>query len=264
MAHCTGTYNLSVQTQNSAPVLAHIGNQTLPYPATTLAIPLHATDADGDSLTIRLQVMTIDRLAEKAYALDQQLGLHTYANGGYRTNAHGVGEKYLLGKQQRGVFHQAERHALPVGRQHRQQHAHRYVESGILCQPRACFMQPTRLRSCRSAAPASMRTIVGDTLIVTRAGGLHRHSARSSHRERRPTIQQPSLHDCRFAGPDSLQPRSAAWIAHVCQRGLPPKCPRSRREVHARQQQRAVFHPAGRLRFTAGAGASPRARWWPG
>ena len=83
--------------QNAAPVLAAIANQTLPYSQTTLTIPLHASDADGDSLTYSVQVMTIDRLAQQAYTLDQQLGLHTYANGNYYTNARGAGEKYLLG-----------------------------------------------------------------------------------------------------------------------------------------------------------------------
>jgi len=92
-----GTYRLSVEGQNSAPVLAPIGNQTLPYSQTTLAIPLHASDADGDGLTYSVQAMTIDRMAQKAYSLDQQLGLHTYANGSYYVNARGAGEKYLLG-----------------------------------------------------------------------------------------------------------------------------------------------------------------------
>ena len=93
----TGTYMLTAEGQDAAPVLAAIGNQTLPYSQTTLTIPLHASDADGDSLTYSVQAKTIDRLAQKAYSLDQQLGLHTYANGSYYTNARGASEKYLLG-----------------------------------------------------------------------------------------------------------------------------------------------------------------------
>jgi subtilisin family serine protease len=98
----TGTYTLNVQTQSStpqnvAPVLAAVGSQTLAYPDTTLAVPLSASDANGDSLTYSARVMTIDSLAQKAYALDQQLGLHTFAGGNYYTNVRGAGEKYLLG-----------------------------------------------------------------------------------------------------------------------------------------------------------------------
>jgi subtilisin family serine protease len=93
----TGTYTLSVQGQNAAPVLTGIGNRTLAYPDGTLAIGLQASDSDGDSLSYSVHVMTIDSLAQKAYTLDQQLGLHTYADGNYYTNARGAGEKYLIG-----------------------------------------------------------------------------------------------------------------------------------------------------------------------
>jgi subtilisin family serine protease len=92
-----GTYALGVQEQNAAPVLAAIGNRSLAYPGSTLAIGLQASDGDGDSLTYSVHAMTIDSLAQKAYALDQQLGLHTYPNGNYYTNARGAGEKYLIG-----------------------------------------------------------------------------------------------------------------------------------------------------------------------
>ncbi len=92
-----GTYTLTAAGQDAAPVLAPIGNQTLPYSQTTLTIPLHATDADGDGLSYSVQVMTTDRLAAEAYTLDQQLGLHTYPNGSFYINGRGANEKYLLG-----------------------------------------------------------------------------------------------------------------------------------------------------------------------
>ncbi len=47
--------------------------------------------SDSDTFTVA------DPFAQKAYDLDQQLGLHTYPNGTYYANARGAGEKYLLG-----------------------------------------------------------------------------------------------------------------------------------------------------------------------
>jgi subtilisin family serine protease len=93
----TGSYTLGIASENSAPVLAPIGDKTVSYTQTSYAISVSASDANGDNLTYSVQVYTVDRLAQKAYYLDQTLGLHTYANGSYYTNARGAGEKYLLG-----------------------------------------------------------------------------------------------------------------------------------------------------------------------
>jgi subtilisin family serine protease len=90
----TGSYGLSIQTQNSAPVLATIADQTMSSAQTTLSVALNATDRDGDHLTYSAQVSAVDPLAQKAYNLDQKLKLSQYG-GSYSTNLLGAGEKYL-------------------------------------------------------------------------------------------------------------------------------------------------------------------------
>lgn len=90
----TGSYGVYVQTQNSAPVLAAIADQTVSSTQTTLTVALNATDADGDHLTYSAQVSAVDALAQKAYDLNQQLKLSQYG-GSYSTNLLGAGEKYL-------------------------------------------------------------------------------------------------------------------------------------------------------------------------
>ncbi len=92
----TGTYGVYVQTQNSAPVLATIADQTMSSSQTTLTVALNATDRDGDHLTYSAQVLAVDPLAQKAYDLNQQLKLSQYG-GSYSTNLLGAGEKYLRG-----------------------------------------------------------------------------------------------------------------------------------------------------------------------
>ena len=93
----TGTYSLSVQVQNAPPVLGQIADQTMSGSQTTLSMTLSASDADGDPLTYSAHAMTVDPLAQRAYALDQQLGLHTFPDGTYYTNARGASEKYMVG-----------------------------------------------------------------------------------------------------------------------------------------------------------------------
>ena len=95
--NCTGTYTLNVQTSNTAPVPAAIANQTMSRTQTTLKLTLGATDADGDTLHWSAQAMTADPIAQEAYNLDQQLGLHTYPNNNLCFNLRGASEKYLLG-----------------------------------------------------------------------------------------------------------------------------------------------------------------------
>ncbi len=166
-----GTYTLHAQGQNAAPVLAAIANQTLPYSQTTLTIPLHASDADGDSLTYSVQVMTIDRLAQQAYTLDQQLGLHTYANGNYYTNARGAGEKYLLGNGNSLYF------LLPNGSL--------YCWGGSIAKSAlvdtlssAYYSNPALLYNAQTPALTSISsasvvaTISGSTLTITRQAGF--------------------------------------------------------------------------------------------
>ena len=57
--NCTGTYTLNVQTSNTAPVLAAIGDQTMSPTQKTLNLTLSATDADGDTLRWSAQAMTL-------------------------------------------------------------------------------------------------------------------------------------------------------------------------------------------------------------
>jgi subtilisin family serine protease len=166
-----GTYTLTAAGQDAAPVLDAIGNQTLPYSQTTLTIPLHASDADGDSLTYSVQVMTMDRLAEKAYALDQQLGLHTYANGSYYTNARGAGEKYLLGNGNGLYF------LLPNGGLYRwggsiaKSALVDTLSSAYYSNPALLYnAQTPSLTSISSASAAA--TISGSTLTITRQAGF--------------------------------------------------------------------------------------------
>ena len=168
---CTGTYSMSVQMSNSAPVLTAIGSQTLSYSATTLSIPLHATDADGDSLTYTAQVMTVDRLAQRAYALDQRLTLHTFANASYHLNSHGADEKYLLSKYNVLYF------IRPNGSLYRWGGS---IAQSVLVDTlsREYYVNPTllcaaQIPSLMSISSVSVETaIVGDTLIVTRAAGV--------------------------------------------------------------------------------------------
>ena len=92
----TGSYGLSIQTQNSAPVLPTIADQTMSSSQTTLTVPTGATDRDGDHLTYSAQVSAVDPLTQKAYDLNQQLKLSQYG-GSYSTNLLGASEKYLRG-----------------------------------------------------------------------------------------------------------------------------------------------------------------------
>ena len=90
----SGTYSLNVQIDNSAPVLAAIGDQTMPHTKTTLAVPINATDADGDQLSYSAQALLVDPLAQQAYELDQEFGLYQW-EGSFWTNLRGENEKYI-------------------------------------------------------------------------------------------------------------------------------------------------------------------------
>lgn len=168
---CAGTYTVSVEGQNAAPVLAHIGTQTLPYSATTLTIPLSATDADGDSLTFTARAMTIDRLAEKAYTLNQQLGLHMSQNGSYSVNARGLNEKYLRGNGESLYY------ILPSGALYRWGGSIAKSTLVDTLSP-AYYANPALLHaagapSLTSISSASVNVeIAGNTLIVTREEGF--------------------------------------------------------------------------------------------
>jgi subtilisin family serine protease len=83
-----------VSVTNSAPQLAPIADQAMPVGQNSLRVQLTGADSDGDRLTYSIAATTIDPLAQKAYDLDQQLGLYQWC-GSYWTNTRGLNEKYI-------------------------------------------------------------------------------------------------------------------------------------------------------------------------
>ncbi|MBU4271129.1 MAG: S8 family serine peptidase [Planctomycetes bacterium] len=92
----SGTYSLNVQIDNSAPVLAAIGDRTMSHNETTLTVPISASDADGDRLSYSAQALSVDPLARQAYELDREFGLYQW-EGSFWTNLRGENEKYFAG-----------------------------------------------------------------------------------------------------------------------------------------------------------------------
>jgi len=89
----TGSYALHLSAQNSPPVLAPIADRTMSHSQDTLEVPLQASDPDGDPITFSASAFTTDALAQRAYDLDQQLGL-SYV-GTYYQNDYGLQEKWM-------------------------------------------------------------------------------------------------------------------------------------------------------------------------
>ncbi len=89
----TGSYLLRVSVENTAPVLAAIADQTTSYRQDTLSVTLSAGDADGDTLSYSATAFRVDPVAQRAYELDQQLGL-SYT-GTYYQNDYGLNEKWM-------------------------------------------------------------------------------------------------------------------------------------------------------------------------
>ena len=173
-----GSYTLSTAVkqaaaprQDTAPVLSSIANQTLPYSQTTLAIPLHASDADGDRLTYSVQVMAIDRTAQEAYNLDQQLGLHTYANGSFYTNARGANEKYLLGNGNTTYFLLSNGALYCWGGSIAGSTLVNTLSSAYYANPALLYNAQTPSLAAESSAFATA-TISGSTLTIRRQAGI--------------------------------------------------------------------------------------------
>ena len=198
-----GTYTLSVAGQDAAPVLAAIGNQTLPYSQTTLADPLarlrcrrRQPDLFGsgdDDRPAGPEGIRARPATRPAHLREREL-LHQRPRGRREVPA---------GQRQRAVFHPAQRRALPLGRQHRQEHARRYVESGVLCQSRPAAQRPNAL-----AHVDQQRQRRCDRLRQHAdghaAGGLHRRALRSGPRQRRLEIRLGRLHRRRSLRPESV------------------------------------------------------------
>ncbi len=81
--------SLTGRVGNRAPVVAPIPNQTVSIALGDLVLPVQASDADGDPLTIAASAKT------ELYSLDQQYGL--YAQVIYFVNSWGLQEKRLYG-----------------------------------------------------------------------------------------------------------------------------------------------------------------------
>jgi subtilisin family serine protease len=84
---------------NNAPVLDSIADQTMSHSTDSIDVNLSATDADGQTLTYSIKVMT-DPVAQIAYYLDQQNGIEAYADSienNYWQNYRGLNERYLVG-----------------------------------------------------------------------------------------------------------------------------------------------------------------------
>jgi subtilisin family serine protease len=166
----TGSYGLSIQTQNSPPVLAPIADQTMSSGQTTLSVPLNATDRDGDHLTYSAQVSAVDPLAAQAYNLNQQLKLSQYG-GSYSTNLLGAGEKYLRGSDGTWYF------ILPSGGLYRWGGtiAHSTL---ITTFSSAYYADPSLIWNAKpsSATPLGSSSVSvsfsGNTLTITRAAGF--------------------------------------------------------------------------------------------
>ena len=82
-----------VTVANTAPNLAHIGDQTMPHTQDTLSLTLSATDPDGDPVTYAASVVSLDSSAQKAWDLDQQYGLRY--TGAYYQNDWGMQERWM-------------------------------------------------------------------------------------------------------------------------------------------------------------------------
>ncbi len=104
----TVTHTFTVSVLNYAPVLNPLTDQTMPKTVDTIAQLVSASDADGDPLTVRVEVVS---MAARAYQLDQDLGLSFM--GDYFTGYHGGGEKWLQARD--GQFYCV----LPNGEVHR-------------------------------------------------------------------------------------------------------------------------------------------------
>ncbi|MGW8257140.1 MAG: S8 family serine peptidase, partial [Thermoguttaceae bacterium] len=99
----TGAYKLVLSSVNTPPTLAPIADQIMSSRADALTVTIPAADADNDPLTYTATAYTFDRLAQKAYQLDQQLGLFQFW-GSYWTNIHGAGEKNLFSSSLANYF----------------------------------------------------------------------------------------------------------------------------------------------------------------
>ena len=137
----TGTYTLASSTQNSAPTLAAIADQSMSVRQDAISVPLVATDSDGDRLTFSVQAIASSASNGSAYDLVQRLGLH--ATGNYLQNYLGLQEKWIRGDEQHGVLPAAERRVALLGRQQRVEPGGRRARRQLLDQSAYSAQCPT-------------------------------------------------------------------------------------------------------------------------
>jgi Subtilase family/Bacterial Ig domain len=89
----SATTSFTVTVTNATPQLGAVAAQTMAAGQTSITVPLSATDADGDTLTLTASVQIP---SASAYQLEQQLGLRQYGTS-YYTNTWGANEKWLIG-----------------------------------------------------------------------------------------------------------------------------------------------------------------------
>ncbi len=163
----TGSYALAVAAGNAAPTIAPIADQRISPRQDVLRVTLNASDPDGDPLVYTTQVLAVDPLAERAYELDQRLGLRFSRS--YRTNLRRAGEKYMLGNGGRTYF------ILPNGELH-------LFRSNIRRSPlvatlsRAYYDNPALLHDARPpglvASDVATATVEGSELVIDPRAGL--------------------------------------------------------------------------------------------
>jgi len=172
----TGSYALAVAAGNAAPVIAPIADQRISPRQDSLRVTLEASDPDGDRLVYTTQVLAVDPVAQRAYELDQQLGLRFSRS--YRTNLRGSGEKYMAGNGGRTYF------ILPNGELHLFRATIRRSPL-VATLSRAYYDNPALLHDARppGLAPSDVATVVvaGSELVIDpRAGFLGSFTVRVS------------------------------------------------------------------------------------
>ncbi|MGQ9573785.1 MAG: S8 family serine peptidase [Thermoguttaceae bacterium] len=149
---------------NSAPSLAPIGPCTIQTGQDAISMELRATDADADRLTYTAQVMPPDPVAQRAFDLDQRLGL--YWTGDYYRNLRGYQEKWVRGA--RGQWYCI----LPNGQVRRW--AGRMARSPVVATlSPAYYADPRLLHDARLIPPSDVvLALEGTTLTINPRAGL--------------------------------------------------------------------------------------------
>jgi len=156
------TFRVSVV--NRAPVLAPIADRTMPASQDAINVGLSASDPDGDRLSYTAQLAAPDPLAQRAYELDQQLGL--YGTGNYYRNLRGYQEKWMRGNG--GTWYCI----LPSGQLRRWTGTMSRSPAIATLSP-AYYADPRLLHDARLIRPSDVvLTLNGSTLTVNPRNGL--------------------------------------------------------------------------------------------